>query len=205
MDTPPSARKAFEQLNILTNKEADYRHFSIYIEQVSEEKNPRGAAILLATNVEVALDYALSKLLNHRHRLLAGAGKPLDSFRNKILLGYALNIYGDGTFLSLEAIRNIRNAFAHARIPIGFDTPEIANVCELINNQPPLTPFVISPGTPTEPGPTPRERFTYVCHRLAHNLGVWTMGGVIPIDRNALKVSFDSRYSEIVATYAPLP
>jgi hypothetical protein len=52
---------------------------------------------------------------------------PLSSFSSKILLGFALGLYGPVVKKDLNVIRNIRNAFAHAMMPITFDSPEVAD------------------------------------------------------------------------------
>jgi hypothetical protein len=62
-------------------------------------------------------------------RSLLGANGPLGSFANEILIGYALNIFGDETKANLDIIRAVRNAFAHAKIPIKFTTPQVKNAC----------------------------------------------------------------------------
>jgi hypothetical protein len=50
-----SIKKALEALNQLTDAQPTYDHFADFIKETNAEKNDRGAAILLATNVENAL------------------------------------------------------------------------------------------------------------------------------------------------------
>ena len=49
----------------------------------------------------------------------------LNSFYAKIYLGFALGLYDLTTVDNLEAIRRIRNAFAHTAIAIHFETQQI--------------------------------------------------------------------------------
>lgn len=198
----------FDALSKLTKAEPNPEHFRDFYAEAIGEKNDRGAAILLAANIENALESALVRILkNGRTSKLFGVEKPLGAFRNKIWIAYALDIFGNETFLNLECIRHIRNAFAHSKIPIRFDTPEIANVCALMK-----VPVQRQPVGALTPYPPPdysklkgRELFREVCNALGHNLHVHNLGGVFRIARNAVNASFDEAYTEISATHSPLP
>lgn len=50
---------------------------------------------------------------------------PLSDLYSKALIGISLGCFPYGIYLEINAIRSIRNAFAHARSEISFDTPEI--------------------------------------------------------------------------------
>jgi hypothetical protein len=56
-------------------------------------------------------------------------GAPLWSFHAKIVMGYALGIYGEVTREDLCRIKLIRNAFAHSPRAITFETPEVKEKC----------------------------------------------------------------------------
>jgi DNA-binding MltR family transcriptional regulator len=56
---------------------------------------------------------------------LFGSMKPLSSFSAKIRMGFALRLYGERTFHDLELLRELRNLFAHGKLAIDFDTPEV--------------------------------------------------------------------------------
>lgn len=98
---------------------------------------PRGAAILGAVLVEESLRLLLVANMRCTNRATAdslfGPMKPLSSFSAKIDLGFALGHYGDRTKCDLHRVREIRNAFAHARRLIDFSTPEVAQVCDQLN------------------------------------------------------------------------
>jgi hypothetical protein len=55
---------------------------------------------------------------------------PAGTFARKIALAAALGIVGPITHRNLTFIKTIRNAFAHAKIPIDFETREVSDVCE---------------------------------------------------------------------------
>jgi hypothetical protein len=65
-------------------------------------------------------------------------------------------------------IRQIRNTFAHAHIPITFATKEVAAAMTLFRDVPILPPYAI--GSDKAQAPTePRAKFDFFCTRLTHN------------------------------------
>ena len=95
---------------------------------------PRIAAILGATFLEDVTHLAiLTKTVDlsksDDDRLFVGSA-PLSSFSAKITVAFALGLIGPMARHDLDRIREIRNAFAHAKIDISFDTPAIVNIVE---------------------------------------------------------------------------
>jgi hypothetical protein len=114
-------KAAFEALARLTKQGMNLTHFPAFEEETRGNSNHRGSTILLITNVENALEYAtISLLVQNRTDRLFGMDCPLGTFRNKIWMARALNIFGDETLHNLECMRHIRNVFAHAKIPVNF-------------------------------------------------------------------------------------
>jgi hypothetical protein len=64
-----SLRSILETLSELSYKQPTRDHFSDFMEETNSEKNDRGAAILLATNVENALQGAILSILRARPKL----------------------------------------------------------------------------------------------------------------------------------------
>ena len=96
----------------------------------------RAAAIIEATKLETELEDAIkSKMvfLNHTEHgdIFTGDGA-LATFGAKIKIAYALGILGKQTRKDLDTIRAVRNAFAHCRKPLFFDTEEVAGACALL-------------------------------------------------------------------------
>jgi DNA-binding MltR family transcriptional regulator len=56
---------------------------------------------------------------------LFGPMKPLSGFSAKIRMGFALGLYGERTFHDLELLRELRNLFAHGKLAIDFNTPDV--------------------------------------------------------------------------------
>jgi hypothetical protein len=68
---------------------------------------------------------------NQREGLFESTGA-LATFSSKIRIGYALDIFGPETYQNLDYIRHVRNAFAHTKISVSFETAAIKNICELL-------------------------------------------------------------------------
>jgi hypothetical protein len=82
-------------------------------------RNDRGAALLLATNVENSLRIVIERKLTiaekHRTMLFEDETSPLRDFSAKIRMGYALGLFDEETKKSLDIVRLIRNAFARTQ------------------------------------------------------------------------------------------
>jgi hypothetical protein len=101
-------------------------------------------------------------------------------------------------------MRHLRNAFAHAKIPLTFDTPEVAAVCDQFTIMPVVAPSIVRQA-PDKSSMTPRQLFEETAAVLAHNLIWWSLEPVQGIDPNALKpeITHDPRY-EIYRRKPPL-
>jgi hypothetical protein len=101
-----------------------------------EDAAPRAAAIMAGAFVEDALRWSIGGFfadgLTNKElcKVFEGDGAPLGSFHGKILIGYALGLYGPTARRDLVAIKQIRNAFAHAPRAITFETPQIVSACK---------------------------------------------------------------------------
>jgi hypothetical protein len=89
----------------------------------------RGVAIVFVSHLEDALESAIASHFtidaNESRRLFSYPSGPLAEFSAKIAMGYALGVYDNRMRDDLRWIKDVRNAFAHVRFEIGFDTPEI--------------------------------------------------------------------------------
>jgi hypothetical protein len=63
-------------------------------------------------------------------------GGPLETFSQRITMGQVLQIYGPDTKYNLDLLRLLRNTFAHAHIPVTFETQEIAAAIGLFRSLP---------------------------------------------------------------------
>lgn len=99
-------------------------------------------------------------------------GGPLHSFSQKITMGRVLGIYGSDTQHNLDLLRNIRNAFAYAHVPITFQTKEVVDAISLFKKLPLFPPYVLESQLKEAPE-EPRARFHHHCEVTTHNLNVW--------------------------------
>lgn len=171
--------KPLDALATLSRQDPTPEYFSRFHEEVNSEKNERGAAILLAANAELCLRFCIRRHLTtteEADRMLFRSNGPLWSFEAKIRIGFSMGLYGAETKTNLDCIKAIRNAFAHAVIPISFDTPEVMAACDLM-----VMPEILPPRAVDLTGqprgilpelPTTRQRFQKICEAVAHNLFV---------------------------------
>jgi hypothetical protein len=132
-----------------------------------ENQHDRAAAVILAAQVENTLRAAiLSRMVleEREEARLFGPDMPLGTFSAKIKIGFALGVYGPETRTDLDTIREIRNAFAHARKPIKFNTPEIAAACARLRSPKRVPPD----GVDERPWPpeNPRDQYNATARLL---------------------------------------
>jgi DNA-binding MltR family transcriptional regulator len=177
-----------EILRRLAYQPAKADHNEAYRTQVLSDTNDRGACILMTANLENALDAALEAVLHIDHesrRELFGEAGPLGTLSQKASMAYALGIIGQTTRKNLRIIRIVRNAFAHAKIPIEFSTPEVSAVCDDLT--------LINPLRPNQSREhdlaalTPRLVFSDVCAATTHLFYRYSLGAILLIDPKALK------------------
>ena len=100
--------------------------FALFVALDSE--SDRAFAILACTTVEDALESAIKARLvdglsNEDTSRLFEGDNPLSTFSALIKIGFAMGVYGPVARADMNCLRDIRNAFAHAKMPITFDTP----------------------------------------------------------------------------------
>lgn len=94
----------------------------------------RAIVLISATVIEQSLETALlTKFVDlsadDERRLFASDAAPLFTFAAKTELAFALGIIGRGARDDLGCLRQIRNAFAHSRRRIDFDSSEVQEAC----------------------------------------------------------------------------
>ena len=169
-------RSKTQKLRLLTRRHASHLDYNAWQSQVKGEKNDRGACILFAANVEAGLDAAIDQVLHIQNKSgddLFTEDGPVASFSRKIAMGYALRIFGATTHKNLTIIRHVRNAFAHAKILIHFDTPEARELCDDLTRIALVPPHVVQDAQRDKSGLPARELFEDVCNATARNLFVY--------------------------------
>lgn len=72
------------------------------------------AAAIVDSELEESIKLALRAMSKTQYAELFGPMAPLGSFASKIRIAYALNIITRDIYRDLEALRKLRNAFAHS-------------------------------------------------------------------------------------------
>jgi hypothetical protein len=205
-EKPDPVNSLVKKLNELTKAHPSFEHFASFEKETRGEVSHRGAAILASANVENALEIALGDVLvGKRTSALFGADCPLGSFRNKILMAHALDIFGEQMFKNLECIRHIRNAFAHAKIPISFASKEVSDVCDVMVFPRLMPPHVLGADKRDHSSLSGLERFRMICEMIAHNLSVRSFHRPKLVDIAKIGTSTRWPYVKAVAYTEPLP
>jgi DNA-binding MltR family transcriptional regulator len=102
------------------------------------KESDRGAAILSATSVEDHLEWAIMQKMRPlwddegaRNDMFGSSGTN-STFSAKILLAYSLGIIDKDARRQIDLVREIRNACAHARMPVSFDDPALAGITDVV-------------------------------------------------------------------------
>lgn len=143
--THESARgKKIPKLSDLSREmpnEDELENFSLML---ASESSDRSAAIMAAGLLEHALYASIAgRLADPGKKILndwfQGPNAPFGTFSAKIKLGRALGIYGPKMESALNAIKEIRNVFAHRSTPIDFNHPAIAKEVRRLFDEPLLS------------------------------------------------------------------
>jgi hypothetical protein len=108
------------------------------LEEVGDHAADRAIALIGGAMIENALRAALLSRLFHQadniqNEIFENDGAPLSTFSQRIIVGYAMGIYGNKIRNDLDCIRIIRNSFAHTMLTLSFDRKEVVNVCKRFN------------------------------------------------------------------------
>ena len=100
-------KSIYDALSALTIGEQQPEHFEEFQQQAKAEKNDRGAAILIATNLENVLEFAIERRLQtgtEQRKELFGYNAPIGGFSDKIIIANALRIIGPETRTDSECV-----------------------------------------------------------------------------------------------------
>lgn len=164
-----------EMLRRLTNAEALPEHQADFDIQVRSKDDDRGSCLLIVAQIDVELDKAIEHKLGKvgkdiRAELYERDG-PLATFARKVTMAAALGIVGPVSRENLRIVRHVRNAFAHAKRPIKFTTPEVSVMCMDLMH---ISLTVPGEPTPTVKGANPRKTFDAVCASMMMRLATYT-------------------------------
>lgn len=133
----PFLKRRAEALKALKQyqKQGSFMSGDTGVMDVLLEESDRGAILLVGGVLEDVLAEQIIKKLpkgkEYRDSLLR-LGGVLGSFQDKLTLGAALGVLDEATFDSLDILRQLRNACAHATLPTTMQTPAINSVLGLL-------------------------------------------------------------------------
>lgn len=98
------------------------------------KESDRSVAIVATSIIETVLQRGILAVLKEQDRKITdrlfGLEGPARDFSSKIMLARAIGLIDDNVEAELHLMRHIRNAFAHAIVPVSFETPEIEALME---------------------------------------------------------------------------
>jgi hypothetical protein len=103
------------------------------VEAVQTNESDRGAALIAGSLAENALEGIIQAHMRHLNKerldqIFATEGV-LSSFSAKIKVSYAFNLIDEEIRDEFDRIREIRNTFAHSKLAIDFNTPQVKRAC----------------------------------------------------------------------------
>jgi hypothetical protein len=129
-----SASSWLKSLKALGRKEPTVEDNAAIIAEMTADKSDRGAALIMATALQTSLKGLVRIKLVHltetENEGLFGRDAPLSTFSALIRIAYAFGLIDAEIRRDLDRIREIRNVFAHAFVPVTFETPEIVHACD---------------------------------------------------------------------------
>ncbi|MCB2046985.1 MAG: hypothetical protein KDE32_02015 [Novosphingobium sp.] len=100
-----------------------------------DSESDRGLVVMLGSIIEdMLLERILGtfvELTDWEKKELTRAGGILNNFNHRVVLAYSLGIIDQPTADHLRTMKAMRNACAHSRLPISFDTPELCSAVSL--------------------------------------------------------------------------
>lgn len=97
------------------------------------QQSEAGEALVIAANLEDWLQHLITMFMRDplsNEMAKDIFGRSLQSFGSRITIAYALELIDGDTRTNLVVIKDIRNAFAHARSKLHFASPEIEKLAK---------------------------------------------------------------------------
>jgi hypothetical protein len=153
--------KKVKALKALSSAKANQTHHADFQKELDAIGNDRGYCLLVVSTLENNLDEVIDRHIvdfnKEDYDAFFDGNGAAGSLSRKIALLQAFKVIGPITRRNLNIVREIRNAFAHGKIPITFETPEVKALCEELRLINPLDPAERNPDN--QIGPASRDRF----------------------------------------------
>jgi DNA-binding MltR family transcriptional regulator len=134
-----SKSSAASRVKKIAKNNPSYQEIREILNRARQEKghaSDRAAAIMGGAMIEDALRVAIKRTFDKKfpEELLPDLFEPekkgpLSTLGYRILVGYALGVFGPITYSDLKKINVVRNAFAHSAEEISFEMPDLKSLC----------------------------------------------------------------------------
>jgi hypothetical protein len=95
-------------------------------------ESDRAVALIAAAHIDAALEILLKASLGGDKKLLQklldGPHAPIGNLSSRIAISHSLGHFGARTYKTLEAIRKVRNEFAHSKANLTFKDGDIKSI-----------------------------------------------------------------------------
>ena len=147
--------------------------YGVFSTEPRKPENDRDLVLISSAVVEQGLEHALmaffapadADALEVRDVLFDGDAAVAGDLGAKIKLAKIAKVIGARASADLQLIRVVRNAFAHSRKVLSFETPEVSAVCDLI-----ACPLDWSNVFEGQQEDNPRGKFVQTCFHLCMHL-----------------------------------
>ncbi len=133
-------------------------------EAVHTAESDRGAALIAGSTAENSIEQILRMQLVALNKQqiddLFGPDGIMGSFSAKIKIAFAFGLIDKKLSDEADRIREIRNAFAHCKCHIDFNTQEVKRACDGFSFMPPVMVPVV--------GHLPRQRYIHACYTIMY-------------------------------------
>ena len=169
MSSEPSPTKRLKKLAAEIPDDKESRAMLQGLEAQDNPLSDYAIALIGASLLEKALEIALLARFvelskDERTRLFQPKG-PLAGLALSSQVAYAIGIFGPKSQSDIDHVRTIRNAFAHGRRTLSFETREVAEICRLLR-----VPDIVTIAESTADFRTARGRYIETCVTLAECL-----------------------------------
>ncbi|AYG71004.1 MULTISPECIES: hypothetical protein [unclassified Rhizobium] len=132
MKKKPAALRELKKLSAIPFTDENYRAIVDSLKSESDRSMVVIAGSILEDELQSRIQRTLIQLDKEDSQRFFGFDGLAGTFSSKILMAYSLGLIDSHTRYLLDIVREVRNACAHSRMPVNFDTPELKNATVLL-------------------------------------------------------------------------
>lgn len=132
MKQKPAPLRDLKRLASVPFSDGNFRDVMDSLKSESDRAMMIISGSLLEDELQGRIKHALVPLSKDDSKRFFGIDGLAGTFSSKILMSFSLGLIDAHTRDLLEIIRELRNACAHSRVPVSFDTPEVQKAAHLL-------------------------------------------------------------------------